>query len=533
MDAMAAERFRIFISSPSDVLAERERVERVIARLNGEFGGGVLEAIRWERSYYTAAKTFQDQIPLPSETDLVVCILWKRLGFELPPDYRRPDGTMPTGTEYEFEDAMQAARTKGTPDVLVYRKAAPVLLNAEQVELERAQFEALKTFWTRWFRTETGHFTAAYQSFETPDHFEHQVEEHIRQWLGRHKVAAAGVTWPVELRGSPFRGLQPFDAGHADVFFGRRRVIERARERLADAARRGTPFLLVLGTSGSGKSSRARAGLLPRLTQPGAVEGVDVWRSAVMRPSEGDSPLHALARALYQSGAVPELAEGDNPAPPDFAALLASAPEAAARAVRLALVRGTAAMAAREGFDRPVNALLLLLVDQFEEALSPEARDGFAQVLCALAATGVVWIVATLRSDLYAPFQASAALTALRDGGAQLDLLPPSAAELGEIVTGPAAAAGLRFGARPDGTTLDEELTAAADQPGALPLLQLALDALFEARDRGANELTVAAPSTRWAVCRAWWSAGRRSPWPPWTLRRPRRCPPCCAPWWT
>jgi hypothetical protein len=53
---MTTARFRIFISSPSDVLPERERLDRVIARLNGEYGGGVLEAIRWERTYYPAAK---------------------------------------------------------------------------------------------------------------------------------------------------------------------------------------------------------------------------------------------------------------------------------------------------------------------------------------------------------------------------------------------------------------------------------------------------------------------------------------------
>ena len=99
---MTTARFRIFISSPSDVLPERERLDRVIARLNGEYGGGVLEAIRWERTYYSAAKSFQDQIPLPADTDLVICILWKRLGFERPPDDRRPDGTTPTGTEFEF-----------------------------------------------------------------------------------------------------------------------------------------------------------------------------------------------------------------------------------------------------------------------------------------------------------------------------------------------------------------------------------------------------------------------------------------------
>ena len=489
-----AKTFRIFISSPSDVFAERERVERVILRLNGEFGGGLLEAIRWERAYYTAAKTFQDQIPLPSETDLVVCILWKRLGFELPADYRRADGTTPTGTEYEFENAMAAAKSKGTPDVLVYRKAAPVLLNAEQVEVERAQFEALKLFWSRWFRSETGNFIAAYQSFETTDQFETDVETHIRQWLARHDVESAGATWRVELQGSPFRGLQAFDAAHAPVFFGRRRVVERALERLADAARRGTPFLLVLGPSGAGKSSVARAGLQPRLTQPGTVPGIDVWRCCTMRPSEGDTPLHGLARALYRTDALPELSAGDSPAPDDFAKLLEGSPEAGARAIRLALGRSTAAIAAREGFDRPVMARLLLTVDQFEEALaSPQTRDTFARALTALAASGAVWIVATLRSDLYAAFQACAPLLALRDAGAQFDLLPPSGAELAETVTGPAAAAGLRFEARADGTGLDDELIAAATQPFALPLLQLALDALFEARDPATNLLTCAA----------------------------------------
>jgi tetratricopeptide (TPR) repeat protein len=490
---MMQQKFRVFISSPSDVFAERERVERVILRLNGEFGGGLLEAIRWERSYYTAAKTFQDQIPLPSETDLVICILWKRLGFELPPDYRRPDGTTPTGTEYEFEDAMAAARSKGTPDVLVYRKSAPVLLNAEQVAMESAQFDALKTFWTRWFRNETGNFTAAYQNFETTDQFETEVEGHIRQWLDRHKVALSGVTWPIELRGSPFRGLQPFDAAHVDVFFGRRRAIERARERLADAAGRGTPFLLILGASGSGKSSLARAGLAPRIVQAGAVPGVDVWRRCVVRPGEGDTPLHALARALFRPESLPELVDSDSPTPLDLAALLVSAPEAAARAIRRALQRMTADLSKREGFDRPVEARLLLIVDQFEEALAANDREAFARALTAVCDGGNTWVVATLRSDLYQPFQASPALTALRDAGAQLDLLVPSAAELNDIVTGPAAAAGLRFETHADGAGLDEALVQAANQPGALPLLQLTLEALFEARDVVANMLTWAA----------------------------------------
>lgn len=484
-------RFRVFVSSPSDVFAERERLERVIQRLNGELGGDMLEAVRWEHAYYSAAKTFQDQIPLPSQTDLVVCILWKRLGFELPPEYRRPDGTTPTGTEFEFEDAMQAARSRGTPDVLVYRKSAPVLLAAERVEIEHAQFEQLKSFWGRWFQSDAGHFTAAYQSFETTDGFETDVEGHIRQWLARHHVSG-GAVWPIAQKGSPFRGLEAFDAGHSEVFFGRRRTVERARERLAEAARRGGPFLLVLGASGSGKSSLARAGLLPRLIQPGATAGVDVWRSCILRPSEAQTPCLAFARGLHR--ALPELALGDTPDAGDFALLLAAAPAAAARAVRLALVRATEKLVAREGFDRAVDARLLVVIDQFEEALvEPVQCQAFALALQALVATGLVWIIATLRSDLYAAFQASPPLMALREAGAQLDLMAPTPAELAEIVTGPANASGLRFDTRADGTGLDEVLVEAAGESGALPLLQLTLDTLFEARDLTANLLTFAA----------------------------------------
>src|SRR6185436_9197264 len=175
--------YRVFISSPSDVWVERERLFRVITRLAGEVGAIKLTPFRWEESYYSAAKTFQDQIPPPSQSDLVICIFWKRLGSELPPEYRRPDGSLPTGSEYEFEEAIKAARERGAPDVLVYRKTASVMFQAEQLALESAQFTALQEFWKRWFQTDTGHFTAGYHNFSSTDDFETQVESHLRQWL--------------------------------------------------------------------------------------------------------------------------------------------------------------------------------------------------------------------------------------------------------------------------------------------------------------------------------------------------------------
>ncbi|MGD0640133.1 MAG: hypothetical protein ABSC22_05235, partial [Roseiarcus sp.] len=97
-------------------------------------------------------------------------------------------------------------------------------------------------------------------------------------------------------------------------------------------------------------------------------------------------------------------------------------------------------------------------------------------------------------SDFYAEFQSVAELVALKGEGLSFDLAPPSPAEIEEIVRAPAKAAGLRYERRaPSGVGLDDELIAAARQPGSLPLLQFTLDELFNDRDRGENALTVAA----------------------------------------
>src|SRR5690349_19848939 len=73
--AMGNERvYRIFLSSPGDVMPERQRVARVVERLNAELAATRFEVVRWEESFYTATKTFQEQIPRPSEADIVLCI---------------------------------------------------------------------------------------------------------------------------------------------------------------------------------------------------------------------------------------------------------------------------------------------------------------------------------------------------------------------------------------------------------------------------------------------------------------------------
>jgi hypothetical protein len=499
--AEGARRVRVFVSSPGDARFERARLERVIERLNGEFQDTArLSAIRWETEFYKAHKTFQAQIPEAAQCDVVVAIFRPRLGTELPPDFPRMENgePYPSGTAYEVLTAIAAARDRGFPDVYVFRYPQPPsvqLDDPKRAEIE-AQWERLKGFFETWFRTQAGHFKAAFQPFASTDDFEAQAEELLRKWLDEKVLHGRAVVWPFEIKGSPFRGLAAFGAKHAPVFFGRSRDISKAVDRLKDAAEKGCAFLLVDGGSGAGKSSLARAGLVPRLTAAGVVPSVDVWRVAVMRPREfsGD-PFAALARALltrsedlpeYEEGrpsALPELSASDFPRPEDLSAQLAHADETSLRPIVATL--DAVALTERQsgGYEREVNAALLLVVDQLDElfGLVEEPRARFAKLLDLFARSKRVWIIATLRADLLDRFLREPALRQLKEDGAAYDLAPPDAAALTEIVRGPAAAAGLSY--EKDSVcheTLDERLLKDAGRPDLLPLLQFTLNQLFE-----------------------------------------------------
>ena len=167
-------------------------------------------------------------------TDVVVCILWSRLGTRLPAGFTREDGEpYASGTEWEFEDAARSYRERGTPDLLVYRKTRePVAgLSDKQALLKRLeQKEALDGFIDRWFGNPDDSFKAAFHAFETADEFEHLIETHLHKLLTEHlpehltgaEGGTARVSWHA---GSPFRGLEAFDVEHAPVFFGRTRAV--------------------------------------------------------------------------------------------------------------------------------------------------------------------------------------------------------------------------------------------------------------------------------------------------------------------
>src|SRR4051812_13694172 len=129
------QRLRVFISSPGDVAEERLRADLILDKLSQDYSRFfVLEAYRWEHEVMLASRHFQDAIEPPSKFDLVILILWSRLGTNLPErttmrEYRGIDNRAPvTGTEWEYEEALKAARECGAPDLLAFRKisAAPI-----------------------------------------------------------------------------------------------------------------------------------------------------------------------------------------------------------------------------------------------------------------------------------------------------------------------------------------------------------------------------------------------------------------------
>lgn len=491
---VASTRYRIFVSSPGDMDPERLLVSDTIARINASLQDVSLEVHRSENDLYFAHAGPQQYIPPTSEFDLVVCLLWKRMGtLLLPESFDAPDGRKRTGTEYEFETAVDAARRNTTesglprPAVLVYRKTQAVLFNAECVDQERAQYRALQAFFERWVRDAEGHYLGYANEFETTRQFALMFERHLRDWLALQRRR---VVWDVARHGSPFRGLEVFDRAHAEVFFGRDPCIVQARARLKRAASAGFAALWIVGASGSGKSSLLRAGLLPGIERS---EGFT--RTVVFRPSElGDSLIGGLAARIL--AVLPELTRASFRDGDGLARVCVESPLSARAAIETALKDWGEAEASTRSLDHAPVTRLIIAVDQAEELLtarSPTERDQFVALLLALLAGTRVWAVFSFRSDFYAALQRDARLGPLKDRAGQFDLGAPAPADLALMITEPARAAGLIMEVDDEQRSLALEIAADTSGADSLPMLEFALNTLFEqAHARGERVLRVA-----------------------------------------
>ncbi|WP_437556588.1 ATP-binding protein [Acidithiobacillus sulfuriphilus] len=484
--------FRVFVSSPGDAAAERQRVRLVVERLNGEFEGRARFLPKfWEDQIYSAHATFQAQIVEAAECDVVLAIFRARLGTPLPEDWPKVPGTdqpYPSGSAYEVLTATEARRSgKPLPDVYVFRyKEAPnPSLDAADRRAIETEWERLKGFFDTWFKSPSGEFIAAFQWYQSTDDLAQQTEKCLRNWLADRGILSEGPVWDRVLNGCPFPGLAAFDADRRSVFFGRSTTIKSGVSRLRQAK---LPFLLLIGASGSGKSSLLRAGLVPKLVTPSIIPEVELWRAAIMT-TDGD-PFAQLAQCLLMETALgPELQQGAFGTPELLAKQLRTDLDTATLPLQEALDRAANAQRETVKSDTKPHARLLLGIDQTERWFMENIPSGtihaFAALLGAWVEQSLVTLILTLRSDAYTGFQNVPALLRLRESGATLDLVPPTSAELEEMITQPVADCSppLVFGECDGGQSLASRLVADAQGGDVLPLLQMTLVRLYEAEE--------------------------------------------------
>ena len=254
---------------------------------------------------------------------------------------------------------------------------------------------------------------------------------------------------------NPYLGLLAFDDASADRFYGRERLVGELLARL-DGNGTASRCLVIVGPSGSGKSSVARAGLLPKL-RDGAIAGSGDWFQTSMAP--GDDPYESLEAALLRVAVNPPSTLLDQ-----------------LRDGRRGILRGVRRCLPSER-DR-----LLLLVDQTEELFLGRSADDADEFLDALAVavtdpTSPLRAVMTLRADYYhLPLEHPTFAPILDAGG--VNVTPLAGDELEQAIVEPARALGVGFEpglvARIAAETMGE--------PSPLPLLQYALAELFERR---------------------------------------------------
>jgi len=258
---------------------------------------------------------------------------------------------------------------------------------------------------------------------------------------------------------NPFPGLRPFEPDEDHLFFGRETEIDDLLRRL-----RSNRFLSVVGTSGSGKSSLVRSGLIPSLQSGFMVDAGSSWRVSILRP--GEDPIGHLAEALDAPDVIGAPHE-------EFASTNRVLLEATLR-------RGTRGLVDAVRLARiPRGDNVLIVVDQFEELFRfrrsrqiENSRDeSVAFVKLLLEATSQndvpLYVVLTMRSDfigecMYYP--------GLPEAVNESQYLVPRMTrdELRSAITGPVAVAGGAMAPR----LVQRLVNEVGDDPDQLPLLQ-------------------------------------------------------------
>jgi energy-coupling factor transporter ATP-binding protein EcfA2 len=460
--------FNIFLSSPGDVTQERDDAQAVVDKINasGEFAHYFhLKLYRWDDENVVlpmpVTKTPQESVNiymiLPSQCDLTVVIFWSRMGSPLTMDNR----DYLSGTHYEYSEALTSYEQKGKPDIWLYRcQQAPTIdLSDKELDDKKRQYDRVLAFFQQ-FQTEDGKYTGGVNAYTTHDDFASLFEGQLLTYLRHLRDNPRPIHPPQDktaktFTGVPYRGLKALDEDDAPIFFGRDAetldVLSRVEQKR---------MVMVLGASGSGKSSLVSAGVVPKLRQHG-------WR--IVRCVPGDDPYGNLALAMITQ--LPEMGI----APAHYLR--------EAKQLAQTLVEKPANIVQQLETTLP-DANILLYIDQFEEiftlaqhnpALKDEEtkRDDVAQFMQAIRhASEHVTTLATMRADFYGV--ALPYFDTLKQE--TYGLTKPSYFALLELVVRPAELAGITF----DEGLPQKIVQDVGDQSGALALLAYLMESLYK-----------------------------------------------------
>jgi hypothetical protein len=277
---------------------------------------------------------------------------------------------------------------------------------------------------------------------------------------------------------NPYRGLEPYEEQHESLFFGRKAFVDLLEQRVSNQ-----PVTVVVGASGSGKSSAVKAGLLPRLRKQGAHAWTILLSPAPLAGNKAPTPIRPSRSPLAA------LASLEIPG----ARLL----DAEARLARYRQSDEALADQVRSWASSDQSGMLVLVVDQFEELFTicadRQEREQFLKLLsCAVSAFSSRFrLVITLRSSFESQFMG----LALRQWWQDAAIAAPamSTDEYRHVILGPASARVLYFKPKPRVNEAAGEDDAPEDpwrfvnrmiddlakNPGPLPLLSFTLSELY------------------------------------------------------